>query len=284
MIKLNKKENDYICSQYVSGLSCAKIAKQFNVSHAYIISVLEKNNILRRQKQGNKKYSVNEHYFDVIDTEEKAYFLGFLYADGCNYTPNNHIHIPLQESDKEILEKFIKLIEYTGPLLFINTNKKFPNKKNLYRLNICNKILSNRLTELGCIHQKSLKLKFPNDKQVPCNLIKHFIRGYFDGDGSFTLYKNKKTGYYKWCACITSSKKFCESLKLVIKEKVGINTYIKKDRKCLNILTGSLAISGKNQTEKFLDWIYKESKIKLERKWLKYLEHKSFLNDKKDIK
>lgn len=282
MIKLSKEDNDYICSQYLLGSSCPKIAKKFNVSYTYIISVLEKNNIQRRQKQGNKKYSFNEHYFDAIDTEEKAYFLGFLYADGCNFSPKNHIHIPLQENDKEILEKFTKLIESNRPLLFININKKNPNKKNLYRLNMISKFLSNRLTELGCIHQKSLKLEFPNNDQVPDYLIKHFIRGYFDGDGSFTLYKNKKTGYYKWCACLVSSKKFCQSLKLIIKQKIGINTYIKKDRKGFNKLTGSLAISGKNQTEKFLDWIYKDSKIKLQRKWLKYLEHKAFFNNKKE--
>lgn len=69
-----------------------------------------------------KKYTFNKNYFEKIDSEDKAYFLGLLYADGCNSTSatQNHasIVLNLQEGDKEILEKFMKYINSNKPLLY----------------------------------------------------------------------------------------------------------------------------------------------------------------------
>ena len=49
---------------------------------------------------------INKNFFNKIDTEEKAYFLGFLYADGYNNTDRNSVALSLKEDDKEILEKY----------------------------------------------------------------------------------------------------------------------------------------------------------------------------------
>ena len=63
-----------------------------------------------------RKYDVNDNYFDIIDSQEKAYIFGLFYADACNYEYNGRIKIDLQEDDKEILEIIKDKLEYTGTL------------------------------------------------------------------------------------------------------------------------------------------------------------------------
>ena len=69
-----------------------------------------------------RKYPIQEDFFDVIDTEEKAYVLGLLYADGYNNTDRNSVSLSLKESDKEILEKVTSLIQPTKPLSYLDTS------------------------------------------------------------------------------------------------------------------------------------------------------------------
>lgn len=66
------------------------------------------------------KYNINKDYFRIIDSNEKPYFLGLMYADG--YVSERSIVLSLQEGDKLILEKFKKSIEYNGPIRFSNKN------------------------------------------------------------------------------------------------------------------------------------------------------------------
>jgi uncharacterized protein (DUF433 family) len=106
--------DDEIVRLYLSGISAQKIADQYSVSRWVIDDRLEKHAIMPH-KQGSllrKCKGLNEHYFDLIDTEEKAYFLGLLYADGCNHRGRKKkIDIALQERDKCLLEKFSQSIQ-----------------------------------------------------------------------------------------------------------------------------------------------------------------------------
>lgn len=214
-----------------------------------------------------QKYQINENYFNKIDTEDKAYFLGLLYADGYNNEEKYCISINLQELDKDILEKFKISIESNRPLSYIiYKNKKYDNcnRQNQFKLNISNKKLSKQLSRLGCVQRKSLILKFPTKKQVPNKYLKDFIRGYFDGDGGFSLYYDKNN-WRKMTAEIISSEYFCYSLKDFLTKKLNIGIWINKSKKAK-----TLKISGTNQVMKFLDWIYKDSKVYLNRKYNKY--------------
>lgn len=138
-------------------------------------------------KQNRSKF--NEHIFDQIDTEEKAYWLGFIFADGYisssplreNVKSIYQFELSLGLKDKEHLEKFKKFMEYEKDLIVDSYRCRFI---------ISNKHLWTILNNLGCTPNKSLTLKFPN---IPENLIRHFIRGYFDGDGCITRYVNVKT-------------------------------------------------------------------------------------------
>lgn len=150
----------------------------------------------------NSKY-VEEHIFDIIDTEEKAYWLGFFFADGYIESAGNGIGINISLKDKEHLEKFNKFMKYEGGLN-ISTSHQFGSKdihnskgEVIYIIStvIHNDNLWNALNNKGCVPNKSLILDFPdvtifnNDTK----LILAFIRGYFDGDGTLGKYQHSKT-------------------------------------------------------------------------------------------
>lgn len=138
------------------------------------------------------RYIQDDSYFEKIDNERKAYWLGLLYADGCvsEKSENNKIIIiQLHPDDKYILEQLLKDVKSNRPLYVSN--------KGYVSINISSTKMANDLIKLGCIPRKSLVLKFSNENIVPKQLIKHFIRGYMDGDGCISTYmklrKNRKS-------------------------------------------------------------------------------------------
>ena len=102
-------------------ISVGKLSKMFPFSKRGILCMLRNNNVVIRNSysETNRKYTLNQHYFDKIDSEEKAYFLGFLYADGCNCQHVGLTSMSLQECDKLILERFAKAIGSNRPIRFI---------------------------------------------------------------------------------------------------------------------------------------------------------------------
>lgn len=130
-------------------------------------------------------YNVDESFFKKIDTEEKAYILGFMYADGCNHhNPskcNYSISITQLTQDVDILEKINNAMTSDYP---IHTYVQKENNKEKSVLLISSKDLSQDLCKLGCSEAKTFSIRFPNENQYfDDNLMCHFIRGYFDGDG-----------------------------------------------------------------------------------------------------
>lgn len=180
--KIPKCDHEKIVNLYLSGEPTKKIAIKFNICSQTIYNILEKQNIYRK---GNKyrlhKFNIN--YFENIDSADKAYFLGLLYADG--YNSESSIEIALKEEDKYILEIFANFVNYTGSLEFLK--KQSENHENKYRLRLNSVKMCKDLTNLGCIKAKSHKTYFPDISE---EFHSHFVRGYFDGDGS--IYINKK--------------------------------------------------------------------------------------------
>lgn len=131
----------------------------------------------------NKKHNLNESFFEKIDSEEKAYFLGLMYSDGYIFSSKHTkgLGIQLQEPDKELLIKFNQCLKSNYPLMVVKRLDE--NHQNCIRLYGYSKKIAEDLTKQGCFENKTKKLQFPSCNQVPSNLIHHFIRGYFDGDG-----------------------------------------------------------------------------------------------------
>ena len=143
------------------------------------------------------KYSYDSDFFEKIDSEAKAYWLGFLYADG--YIHRNYkngkiksmsLELSLKSEDRVHLENFLRDIKSNVPIkdkvIKLNDKKYFAN-----RVIVSNTKMCRDLVNLGCVPNKSLILTFPSYDIVPKEFMWDFIRGYFDGDGSI-YYNNKE--------------------------------------------------------------------------------------------
>lgn len=221
------------------------------------------------------KLTRDSNFFEKIDNEIKAYFLGFMYADG--YVNNKGLKISLQEQDVDILNRFKKEIKFDGNLYFLERSKKNPNWKNVYTLSIYDRKIAQDLINKGCIQNKTFKIEFPTF--ISHDLIRHFIRGYFDGDGyvGYRFYKDK---YLYIQSKFVSTENFCDEVIKLAKSELGINGYKETRHPERNHNIRQLSFSGNKQSLKFLDWIYEKSSISLNRKYKKYLEAKSVYNNK----
>ncbi len=169
--------------------SCVKISKKFNCCGASIRNILIRNKVKMRGKSYiNDSFPINEDFFSVLDSKEKSYILGLMYADGWVNEKYNAVQIALQEGDSDILLKISNLMFGGRPLYKrVWTSPKNGKKTMGNELKVINKKLFQDLDRLGCSPRKSFTLQFPSEKLVPNHLISHFIRGYFDGDGSVML-------------------------------------------------------------------------------------------------
>lgn len=260
--KIPETEYDKIVDLYKSGLSKEKIEKIYNVSNSVIDRIFRIKNVkCRDNSHKGRKYYINENYFDEINTPNKAYILGLLFADGCNANNSNLIKIELQERDKEILDKINIELEYTKPLRLHKLNEINSNWQNTYALEITNKHMSETLNNIGMIPNKSLVLEFPT--WINDNLMRDFVRGYFDGDGHIEW---SKTHFLT----LASSKEFCEGLQYYLKNELNIiSTIYLTGNKESN--TRVLHIFKNEQIKKFLNWIYKDSILYIDRKYEKYI-------------
>lgn len=260
-----------IVNMYVEQqISSVKIGEKYGCSHKVILRLLEAQNIDHSWKP-KRKYTINEAYFDTIDTPNKAYILGFLYADGSNCLDKCTVTMSLQEEDRDILERIRREIGSEKPLEYLdytNKNDGGYTYKNQYRLLLFNKHICKTLETLGMIPNKSLKLQFPNIKP---ELYSHFIRGYYDGDGS--IYRQiKNDNNHAITLTITSTEEFCKKLVEISEKYIGIKTNY-YDAACHNGVTKVFTISGKNVAKKFLDWMYQDSDLFLKRKYNRYLDY-----------
>ena len=264
---------------YQINKSCKLLSEKYNINRLTVSKILKRNNVIISKR----KYTINEHYFDSIDTEEKAYFLGLLYADGCNSENIGVSHISLIEDDRDILDKFNLAIGSNKPLSFrdrgYGKEKDNKNRKNQYSLIMVSKQISKRLAELGCPQRKTLILKFPTEEQVPKHLLRHFIRGYHDGDGCITFgyygSRKKNQKYFNAQCNIVSTQDFCLSFQKYIKNEIDVNVCVNKNpRKGHNLITRPASVNGNLNCNKYLDWLYSGAIIYLQRKYDKYQEFK----------
>ena len=183
-------QKELIKKLYQNNNSTVSIGKMFGVSHKTIAKILEELDV-ERIDVGKRHYILNEYYFDNIDTPNKAYILGLLYADGCNSIQKSTVSMSLEEGDKEILEKIRIEVGSGRELEYIDYSNKHDGGytyKNQYRLLFFSNHMCKSLENHGMIPNKSLLLEFP---EIDKDLIRHFIRGYYDGDGSVSQGKRK---------------------------------------------------------------------------------------------
>lgn len=253
---INKAIIDYIDNN----LTATECAKKYNIGRTTLLRHLEKYDIEKNYTTTKREY--NRDYFEVIDTEEKAYWLGFIAADGCITRMESNLDIGLQYSDRNHLVKFINSINGDIDMINDKTVKCSLNNKSYEssRLTIGSKKMCQDLIRLGLGPRKSSILNFPTN--IPKELMRHYLRGYFDGDGCIT----SNNGVYQ--ISIIATNDFLNDLKEFL---LNLNmTKTKLEQRNSNMAVWKK--KGRNQIKIFLDYIYKDSTIYLDRKYNKYLE------------
>ena len=196
--------------------------------------------------------------FDIIDTEEKAYWLGFLYADGSVISYNNSVELSLKGSDIEHLKKFNTFLKNKKEVKLSKTrcnNKEFTR----CRVIVTSKHFHEQLINLGCIPNKSLVLTFP-DKSIfqSEDLLIPFIRGYVDGDGCLSYTKSGRL-----VLGIIGTKEFLQGICNILDKDKIIRT---KDKRHPNSNTYQISWSS-NNADKIAAILYKNANIYLQRKY-----------------
>lgn len=217
-----------ICRLYEEGESSVKLSKKFSTNPSTVLQIVRRNGgQTRTTKETSKRYTFNENYFSKIDSEDKAYWLGFILADGC--ICRNDLIIVLKESDASHLDKFIKCIGGDNVYQKVESDNSW-GKHDAVRLSIRSKKMFNDLMALGITPNKSLTATVPMN--IPKKLIRHFWRGVVDGDGTMCYYNNKKGKYqYRYLAVgLTGSKSVVESFIDYIKKASGILLRLNKDK------------------------------------------------------
>lgn len=261
LLKFTEAEVQNFGLFYNAGHSIKEVAEHFNIKYREALHYLIYFGYYvptRKQSNVQNMCSVPD-FFEVIDTADKAYYLGLIMSDGyINKTIyNKEVGLALKSDDKYILDK---LNSYVSP------KKKVQKYRNSYKWHVISPKMYDDLGKYGIVENKShFDMAYPN---IPKEFDNDFIRGYFDGDGCITI---KSTGYIV-VSIGSNSKIFLESLKerLLV---YGIETRpIFTSYKTRYNPYHTLYISGRKNKTKFRDFLYKNAETYLIRKYKKAME------------
>ena len=206
-------ERETLLSLIAEGLSTSEIAQHMNCYESTVHRSLKRYGIPlpeHKYKRPAGYRTFNYRFFESIDSEEKAYILGFIAADGGR-DKNNGIRISIHPRDVDILQKIIKAIGYDGSERLTEHGKRVT-------LGLYSVELARDLEELGITRNKTKRLEFA--KGVPDHLMIHYMRGIMDGDGHFS--KTSRTAGF-----VTGSSKFAEGFREWYRNKYGQYPYEK---------------------------------------------------------
>lgn len=248
-----------IIHKYVNeNYSCGELSREYcNGDHCQISKLLTRNGItIVSGRIKSQKYSVDESYFESINTPAKAFIFGLMITDGCVIIKDRkyRITIELQAEDKHVLEFIKSELKSTHP---IYRNEK----KNTYIFHISNKKMAIDLSNLGCMPNKTYKLTFPIS--VPEYLFSHFLHGCIMGDGSIYKTKDRPTVL------------FLGTHDLIIKtkeylNKLGFEGCIHNHEESQHI--SELTYNGKDSVLRMLTYIYDNAPFIMIRKFKKFEE------------
>ena len=217
----------------------------------------------RTGKTGKRVYKVDENFFKCINTEEKAYILGFICADG--HIEKDRLNITVSIKDRDILEKIRYAMHSNHPIKEVQRTNPYKktNRENLIlsELMIGSVELVKPLFNMGLTTNKTYTLNGDILKYIPKYLIRDFLRGYFDGDGNVFFGRRYSSGYkYNVNICgnedflLKSFQVYFPSNNKLYKDLYSRQCYVWK-------------ISQKYKVRDFMYYLYYNSSIFLQRKY-----------------
>lgn len=230
-------------------------AKELNIYYRTLLNHIVKHPEKKIGWKGKK--DINSNYFNVIDTEHKAYWLGFLTADG--YLSNKGtVELSLAEKDghhvallKQDLESDHKINEKR-----VQLNGKIFKQ---HRISFTDQIIASDLRRYGFTAHKTFDAYIPFD-YIPKDLLRHYIRGLFDGDGSVGCYQGRLCVLV---AC-TASRQMGNDLISCLFDNDISSTY-SIDKRSRNVY--SINVNKTREIQRLFRWMYSDATIYLERKY-----------------
>jgi len=211
-------------------------------------------------------YSFDESFFKKIDTEEKAYWLGFIAADGCIVDAKSKrcLRIELSSKDRGHLEKLKSAIKYDGPIHYDRKHHlTYNGKTDIFlcdMLQINHRELVKDFINLGVTPRKSKTLQPPVIRK---SLIRHWIRGYFDGDGSVSIVESTNN----ICGSIFGNKQVMEFISDHFRKELdteALSHYRKKKN------GWEMCFHGNQLAKKVERYFYRNATVFLDRKYHKF--------------
>ena len=250
-------------SEWATQTSLTEAAKKFNIPYGTLKGAsvrLGFRHPVRTRFKNKYKHETQLNYFNTIDSHEKAYYLGLIYADGSiskgNYPNSKVFSIGLQLQDKYILERL---------LVCMNANSTIYEYKNSARINLYDPTVFDDLQKHGVMPSKSyLEYSMPN---INMEYVNSFLLGYFDGDGCVTI---KSNGSGSGVNITSNSEEFLKDIQKHL-TTLDIKTYIRRIEKPTGHLF-VLYVSGKANHIKFRDYLYKDFNNSLIRKKNKFYQ------------
>lgn len=267
--KLEKATELYVSTD----MNICEAAKEVNIGKNKLREYIKSQSKLKKTFEIQCDISFNKDYFHELDTEEKAYWFGFIYADGCvRYDPDNNsgrMTIEIAEDDIDMLEKFNECLQSN-----VQIKKRQRVQESGYISKMCFVTLSSEklckdLMRYGCVPNKTYDGKIPknlfaDDKE----LMIAFLRGYLDGDGFVSDYRNS-----------TSSMSYVihnyRVMNFILKAIINVSGVIPSVRYEFDDKGGAyrLRITNRKDFLQFLDILYEHPSIYMERKYNRYLMH-----------
>jgi len=220
----------------------------------------------------NRRHTLDETYFDNIDSQEKAYWLGFLWADGnISRTAKraagpNRLRLAQKWSEKDHMEKFRTAIASNAPIA------RIPHEGNhdVAQLDINSRRICDALTKLG-YGKKDARTSIPN---IPHDLVKHFIRGYFDGDGCLSIYTQtvRKWTILKHEWSITGNEDLLAAIQSILTADAATTATTKLKAYTRSPHTRSLRYGKRDDIVKLYHYLYDNSSIYLDTKHTKFVD------------
>lgn len=259
--KLKEKQESMrkAAQAFANGMDINEAMTLYNVSYASIYNAIKRYNIKYEYTYGRSNF-FDIDYFQDIDCEHKAYWLGFIFADGTviksddNVSAPNRMRLCISARDECLLEKFAEDIRMSKEYI----HHYVPHHVNNYSHNMvsvidCNSIkMASDLEKLGCCRNKTYNSSVPDFSP---ELAKHFIRGYFDGDGNIGHTFN-----------ITSELHALQQMQQMLMRDLGFRqTKIIPDKGAWRMSYG-----GKNQLQKLFYYLYDSATVFLQRKYDKF--------------
>lgn len=284
--QLNDIEKNELIESYLAGESIRVLSLKYNRAESSVRSLIKRRGIkLRPTSEVNRKYELNNFYFDDINVNHKAYFIGLLYADGCVKENRNEVSLMLNIDDKSIIEKLNSLIYKDKSVVNETCNRD--NRKDLCGIKFYSKHVKESLISLGCVPNKTHKLVFPN--WLNHDLMSHMIRGYFDGDGYIGIIpdsrkkidgSNVNSESYK--VSITGNDSFINGLEDYLRENYGIRcSSYTRNKQTPNIIT--IDVYRLRDLVKLYEVLYQDNdKFLIERKHQKFKTIINKINGKYD--